>query len=73
MILFIILKTDRLSNEFIETIAVEVEEFFSNFSDNPIQISQWAHHYFCKDDGGLLVFDSNKPMSIHAAFAVGHM
>ncbi len=35
--------------------------FFDNFDDSPSRISQWGHHYFCKDDGGLLVFDLNKP------------
>lgn len=39
----------------------EVDQFFQSFDDDPSKISHWGHHYFCKDDGGLLQFDLKKP------------
>ncbi len=39
----------------------EVIEFCDNFNDDPIKLSQWGHHDFCKHDGGKLIFDVNTP------------
>ena len=45
----------------LQQMAIEVEMFFENFLDDPQKVSQWGHHYFCKDDGGVLKFDLSKP------------
>ena len=47
--------------EMLAEMELDTNLFFDNFHDSPDQISQWGHHYFCKDDGGLLTFDLNKP------------
>ncbi len=49
------------NSEFVKVIAREVCDFFNSFHDSPEEISRWGHHYFCKKDGGLLVYDQNKP------------
>jgi len=40
----------------------EVAEFATTFDDDPKRTSRWGHHYFCPDDGGLLIYDRNKPI-----------
>ena len=55
------IKQDADSLDFLNTIKGETDEFFKKFHDDPAKMSRWAHHYFCKKDGGLLVFDVNKP------------
>ncbi|GAB6107250.1 heparinase II/III domain-containing protein [Fusibacter bizertensis] len=48
-------------SQFVACIHTEVESFFNTFDDSPELISRWGHHYFCKEDGGLLIYDRNKP------------
>lgn len=45
----------------LDKMSLEVNHFFDHFSDDPKKQSYWGHHYFCKDDGGLLIFDLEKP------------
>lgn len=46
---------------YIEKMKGEVEGYFDTFSDSPDKTSRWGHHYFCKKDGGLLIYDDQKP------------
>ncbi|MDC7235466.1 MAG: heparinase II/III family protein [Spirochaetales bacterium] len=48
---------------FIKQIRLETDEYFSRFSDSPAHISRWAHHYFCKEEGGRLIYDDRNPDS----------
>ncbi len=41
----------------IENMKREVNDFYSNFHDDPELNSEWGHYYFCNDDGGRLIFD----------------
>jgi oligo-alginate lyase len=47
--------------DFLNNAAGEVDEYFNNFSDSPESISVWAHHYFCKEEGGLLIYNPKTP------------
>lgn len=47
--------------EMLKQMKLEVDNFFKEFKDRPNLISNWGHHYFCKDDGGVLIFNLNKP------------
>jgi len=40
----------------------EVVEFNTSFYDDPHNTSRWGHNYFCPLDGGLLIYDRNKPL-----------
>lgn len=51
----------RDSCAFLEQITAEVNGFFMNFKDSSEHTSRWAHHYFCKEEGGLLEFDLTQP------------
>ncbi|WP_461207095.1 heparinase II/III domain-containing protein [Clostridium sp. DL1XJH146] len=64
------LMKDELSNlieekhvykDFMDILKEEVDDFFSNFNDSPDKISRWGHHYFCKEDGGLLIYNDKTP------------
>ena len=55
------INNNPISKKFISTIKEEVDIFFNSFNDDATKVSRWAHHYFCKDDGGLLIFDIKKP------------
>ncbi len=48
-------------SEVVELIKYEVCDFFDDFHDTSDEISRWGHHYFCKEDGGLLIYDKSKP------------
>lgn len=41
----------------VNQMAVEVNDFSKNFTDDPSLSSGWGHNYFCKSDGGRLIFD----------------
>ncbi|MDD4000948.1 MAG: alginate lyase family protein, partial [Bacilli bacterium] len=41
----------------------EVQDFYKGFKDDPKELSQWGHNYFCNIDGGRLIYNSNKPHS----------
>lgn len=45
----------------IDKIKNEVDEFYSEFHDDPTNNSEWGHNYFCDYDGGRLIFDIHKP------------
>ena len=45
----------------IAKIKQEVDDFASNFTDDPMKTSEWGHSYFCDYDGGRLIFDIQKP------------
>ncbi len=45
----------------IKKIQSEVDEFASEFKDDPKKTSEWGHSYFCDYDGGRLIFDIHKP------------
>lgn len=47
--------------DFIEQIRHEVDGFFKTFRDSPEYTSRWGHHYFCKEEGGLLIYDPTMP------------
>lgn len=47
--------------EMVNKMAEEVNDFCEDFTDDPSHVSRWGHHYFCKEDGGLLIFDRHKP------------
>ncbi len=54
----------KANQEYIDMLHVmdhEVRAFFDNFNDDYNHISHWGHHYFCKEDGGLLEFDLHSP------------
>ncbi len=46
---------------FIESLKQDVETYFENFSDSPSNTSEWGHHYFCKQEGGRLIYDPKEP------------
>lgn len=39
----------------------EVDEFFGTFHDSPDLISGWGHNGFCREDGGLIIFNPKTP------------
>ena len=41
----------------------EVDDFYSDFHDDPSVISEWGHYYFCNYDGGRLIYDRKNPHS----------
>lgn len=41
----------------------EVTQFANHFNDDYRKMSEWGHNYFCKEDGGRLIFDLEKPDS----------
>jgi len=51
-------------DKFIKQAKIEVEKYFDHFNDDPSRTSRWGHHYFCKDDGGLLIYNDQTP-TIH--------
>ncbi|MCG8572800.1 MAG: heparinase II/III-family protein [Spirochaetes bacterium] len=55
-------KKEQFQN-FIDVIVCEVHAFFKNFHDSPERVSAWGHHYFCKDDGAVLIYNENNPNS----------
>ena len=50
-------------NEMMNEMSKEVISFYSNFSDDYNNMSEWGHEYFCEEDGGKLEFDLNDPHS----------
>lgn len=46
---------------FLDQVKTEVDAFFKQFDDHPSKTSRWGHHYFCKDDGGLLIYNDQTP------------
>ncbi|WAA08945.1 heparinase II/III domain-containing protein [Fervidibacillus albus] len=51
----------------IEQMDKEVTQFARHFKDDYRKMSEWGHHYFCKEDGGQLVFDLSSPHSHRCA------
>lgn len=49
--------------EMINEMKRDVISFYSNFSDDYKNMSEWGHGYFCEEDGGKLEFDLNLPHS----------
>ncbi|MCK7488598.1 MAG: hypothetical protein MZU97_26205 [Bacillus subtilis] len=45
----------------IQTMKDETDEFIARFADDPNRISEWGHHYFCKADGGVLLYNPLDP------------
>lgn len=52
---------NSMESEFVACIQTDVDDFFNAFTDSPESISRWGHHYFCKEDGGLLIYNNHKP------------
>ncbi|MFI3227890.1 MAG: heparinase II/III family protein [Clostridia bacterium] len=48
-------------SEMVDKIRNGTLEFAKSFKDSPENMSDWAHKYFCPDDGGPLIFDLEKP------------
>lgn len=40
----------------------DVDDFMKDFKDDPRFLSGWGHGYFCKDDGGRLIYDRSSPL-----------
>lgn len=55
------LLTDDDYKQMYEIMAIEADDFFQTFEDDPAKTSRWGHHYFCKDDGSALTYDPEKP------------
>ncbi|MDC7241964.1 MAG: heparinase II/III family protein [Spirochaetales bacterium] len=41
----------------------DADRYFSSFDDSTSRISRWAHHYFCKKEGGRLIYNPESPES----------
>ncbi|MCL2015796.1 MAG: heparinase II/III-family protein [Defluviitaleaceae bacterium] len=50
-----------MNEEFLTDMRIGIEEFFTDFADNPENLSGWGHNYFCEEDGGFLRFLLKKP------------
>lgn len=53
------LNTNEDYGKMVNQMILEVQDFYEHFSDNPKWRSGWGHHYFCKSDGGRLIFDAS--------------
>jgi hypothetical protein len=51
------MKSSKDFRNMTEQLKMEVHEFFSNFEDSSTKVSAWGHHYFCKDDGNVLLYN----------------
>ncbi|MDC7221045.1 MAG: heparinase II/III family protein [Spirochaetales bacterium] len=49
------------TKDFLKNAAKEADTYFENFKDDPSAVSVWAHHYFCKEEGGLLIYNPETP------------
>ncbi len=48
---------------FLAEARTDADRYFSSFDDSPSRISRWAHHYFCKKEGGRLIYNPESPES----------
>lgn len=55
------IKNDKVFSDMLNTMRDEAESFYQNFKDDPSNLSEWGHNYFCAEDGERLIFDLNKP------------
>ncbi len=53
--------SDPALSRMINGMREEAVEFAKNFKDDPKNLSEWGHNYFCATDGERLIFDLNKP------------
>jgi len=62
----------KLYNAMLEDMKRHVAKFYSDFADDPANLSGWGHDYFCEEDGGRLIFDLNST-SAHKCPICGHL
>lgn len=55
------IKTNKYYYSKIQKMALEIDDFISDWKDDRRLLSGWGHAYFCNDDGGRLIFDPKKP------------
>lgn len=48
-------------SDMLEQMKSEAVKFYTNFKDDPKNLSEWGHNYFCTEDGERLIFNLDKP------------
>lgn len=57
------LKNHNIYGEMINQMEKDVNDFMVKYSDDPRFLSGWGHAYFCDEDGGVLIYNIDKPHS----------